>query len=99
MGPFCRFKVVRDEIDETVYWMSKLYYHAHHVMTLYLLGTGGVLPSTPNLYGHWNSLMRTLANHLSNKNTKGLFADACEECLGDWTSERLAKGRDQWVET
>jgi len=79
IGPFCRFKVIRDEIEETVYWMSKLYYHAHHVMTLYLLGTGGVLPSTPNLYGHWNSLMRTLANHLSDKKTRGLFVDACEE--------------------
>lgn len=80
MGPFCRYKVVRDEIDQAVYWMSKLYYHSHHVMALYLLETGGELPSTTDLYGHWNSLMRTLANHLSNKKRKPtLFTKACEE--------------------
>ena len=79
IGPFCRFKVIRDEINETVYWMSKLYYHSHHIMTLYLLRKQGTLPSTTNLYGHWNSLMRTLANHLSNKQTKGLFVSTCEE--------------------
>jgi hypothetical protein len=79
IGPFCRYKVVRDEINQTVYWMSKLNYHSHHVMTLHLLESKGYLPTTKNLYGHWNSLMRTLANHLSNKKTTGLFAKACEE--------------------
>lgn len=88
LGPFCRFKVVRDEIDETVYWMSKLYYHSHHVMTYFLLGTKGVLPATCNLYGHWNSLMRTVANHMSNKNTKGLFGQACEEYVEETGLER-----------
>ncbi len=79
LGPLCKFQIVRDEIEQAVYWLSRLQIHAHHVMTLFVVRNNGHLPSGKNLYGSWNSLMRDLANCLSNKTRRGDYSDLCDE--------------------
>jgi len=69
LGPLCNFAVVRKEIEETVFWMSRLQIHTHHLMTLYLSESKGILPGIINaadLYGFWNTCYRHLANCLTN---------------------------------
>jgi hypothetical protein len=44
LGAFSRDKVVTDEINSCVYWMSRLMVHASHVMTFLVLKNKGVLP-------------------------------------------------------
>jgi hypothetical protein len=77
LGPFSKFKVVTDEIQSCVYWMSRLMVHTSHVMTLLVLDKNGSIPleiedkkkndtETKNIgiYGLYNKVMRTVANFL-----------------------------------
>lgn len=78
LNPFCRYKVVQNEIEDCVFWMSRLQIHTSHIMNLFLLQNRGRLPlgdkkndKAKSLLGLYNKMMRHLANHLqSNKERK-----------------------------
>ena len=78
LNPFCRYKVVQKEIEDCVFWMSRLQIHTSHIMNLFLLQNRGRLPlgdkkndKAKSLLGFYNKMMRHLANYLqSNKERK-----------------------------
>lgn len=41
MNPLCRYKVVQNEIEDCVFWMSRLQIHTSHIMNLFLLQNCG----------------------------------------------------------
>lgn len=89
INPFCKYAVVREEIEECVYWASRLQIHTHHVMNLLVLKHNGRLligkppeMKSTNLYGLYNKLMRNLRSHLQGVegDSKGLDKDIMEVC-------------------
>jgi hypothetical protein len=51
LSPLCKYAVVREEIEDAVFWLSKIQIHAHHVMTMHLLQNKGKLHSSKNMLG------------------------------------------------
>ena len=88
LGPFCKFQVVRGEIEEAVYWISLLQIHVHHIMTMYLVRNKGALHSTTNLFGMYNSMMRTFANEMSGKDKTTEYSDICHQYISSTNLER-----------
>jgi hypothetical protein len=71
LGRFCKYKTIQREIEECVYWLSRLQIHSHHVMSLWLQRNAGRIPlgdkkehKSKSLQGFYNKIMRHLANHL-----------------------------------
>jgi hypothetical protein len=66
-----RFAIITDEIRDCVYWISKLMYHTHAVMNLYLLRSRGILPpgiaNKKTLVKFWAKLTRVVARVLRKK--------------------------------
>jgi hypothetical protein len=80
MNPLCRYKVVQNEIDDCVFWMSRLQIHTSHIMNLFLLQNCGRLPlgekkkdKAKNLAGLYNKMMRQMANHLQSNTEKRVW--------------------------
>ena len=77
LGTFCRYKVVQREIEECVFWMSRLQIHSHHVLSMWLTRHGGTIPigdrvckkkhKSKDLQGFYNKIMRHLANILQGR--------------------------------
>lgn len=88
LAPLCKFSVVKEEIEDTVYWMSRLQIHVHQFMAMYLLESKGVMPGVidaTNLYGFWNKCYRHLSNCLSDTppktNTDTQLHTKCKEYI------------------
>jgi hypothetical protein len=85
LGPFCKYAVIRKEIEDAVFWISRLQIHTHHLMTLYLSEKQGKLPNVTDasdLYGFWNTCYRHLANCLTKSPPrKGRNQELHELCL------------------
>lgn len=102
LGRFCKYKTVQKEIEECVYWMSRLQIHSHHVMTLWLVRNRGIIPlgdrkehKSKSLQGLYDKIMRHLANHLQRRkerkdvdnDIRDLCVEYCEGVgLADWPS-------------
>ena len=102
LGRFCKYKTIQREIEECVYWLSRLQIHSHHVMSLWLARTKGRLPlgdkkehKSKDLQGFYNKIMRHLANHLqSRKERKDIDEEIRDLCVeycnvgldADWPS-------------
>lgn len=96
LGRFCKYKTVQKEIEECVYWLSRLQIHSHHVMSLWLARNAGRIPlgdkkehKSKSLQGFYNKIMRHLANHLQGhkerKDVDEEIRDLCVEyckCVG-----------------
>ena len=89
LSPLCKYAVVREEIEDAVFWLSKLQIHAHHVMTMHLLQNKGKLHSSKNMLGMWNSMFRCLSNTMSGKTKQGEYTSVCNEY-----AERTALQKD-----
>jgi hypothetical protein len=95
LSPFCRYKVVQNEIEDCVFWMSRLQIHTSHLMNLFLLQNHGRLPlgdkkedKAKNLLGLYNKMMRHMANHLqSNKERKDVDTELRDLVI--WYCEKV----------
>lgn len=110
LQPFCKFKVVQREIEECVFYLSRLQIHAHHVMHLLLLRNGGAFrdDKDESLYELYNKIYRHLANHLQQKkerkdvdtNLRDLCKEYCDEVAleRDWPQGCVSGWRDRTIE-
>jgi hypothetical protein len=89
LGRFCKYKTVQRQLEECVYWLSRLQIHSHHVMSLWLVRNKGRIPlgdkkehKSKSLQGFYNKIMRHLANHLQGyKERKGVDEDVRDLCV------------------